>query len=161
MRTLLRRRRGITATAATAPRAELLEAVLVVVLHPLELRLELLVAELQLLDGAGELAQRAFQPVEPHRQGAGIGIVGLRLLAAARLDLLLLLLAAARFAAAEQVVEEIALLRMRGARQQQHGKCGQRRSADTAEKLRRHVTLRTGAVIRHNTGSIRRAASKL
>ena len=54
--------------------SQLLEAILGVVLHALELHLELLVAVLQLLDGAGELAQRIFHAVEPDGQIAGIGL---------------------------------------------------------------------------------------
>ncbi len=60
--------------------AKLLEAILGVVLHALELHLELLVAVLQLLDRAGELAQRAFHAVEADRQIAGIGLRDSRLL---------------------------------------------------------------------------------
>ena len=57
--------------AAAWPRLSqpLLEAACGVVLHPLELLLELLVAILQLLDRAGELPQRAFQAVEADRPG--------------------------------------------------------------------------------------------
>jgi len=43
----------------------LLEAVVGVVLHALELHFDLLIAVLQLLDGASELTQRVFHAVEP------------------------------------------------------------------------------------------------
>ena len=93
---------------------------------PLELLLELLVAVLQLLDRAGELAQRAFQPVEPHRQIAGIGMLRLRPAPVALLTRLRL------FAAIEKIVEKITRAALRCASasgQQQHGNRGKRRSA--------------------------------
>ena len=55
--------------------AELLQAIFGVVLHALELHLELLVLMLQLLDGAGELAQRILDAVDAHGE---VGAVGLR-----------------------------------------------------------------------------------
>jgi len=76
-------------------------------LHRTHLLLELLIAILQLLDGAGELAQGIFDTVDAHGQIVGIAI-------RRRRALLLALLPA--LAAAEQVVEEVAaaILRMRG-----------------------------------------------
>ena len=90
---------------------------------------QLLVAILQLLDGAGELAQRAFHAVEPDGQIAGIRLchpaLRLRLRRCARLALGL--------TAAEKIVEEIAgrtlLLRQRraGQKERQRGKSRERK----------------------------------
>ena len=99
----------------------MLEAVLGIILHALELHLKLLVAKLKLLDGAGELTQRAFHAVEPDGHVARIRLrhpalrLWLRLRCRARLRLGL--------PAAEKIVEEIAgrtlLLGQRGAGQKQ------------------------------------------
>jgi hypothetical protein len=99
----------------------LLEAVFGVVLHTLELQLKLLVTILELLDGAGQLTQRAFHTVEPDGHVAGIRLrhpalrLLLRLRRCARLR--------RRFAAAEKIIEKIArrtlLLGQRGTGQKQ------------------------------------------
>ncbi len=69
-----------------------------------ELLLELLVAELQLLDRAGELADLAFKLIDAHRLlGGDVG-----------------LLAARRLAAAEQAFEQAAILRERIAGGEKH-----------------------------------------
>ena len=108
-----------------APRSQLLKTILGIVLHALELRFQLLISVLKLLDHAGELAQRTFHPVEPDGQIAGIGLLhstGLR-----RLTRL------CRLAAIEKVVQKIAgaalVLRQCGTGQKQHGNCGKRRGS--------------------------------
>src|ERR1019366_9042142 len=117
--------------------AELLEAILGIVLHALELHLELLVAVLQLLERAGELAQRTFHAVEADGQIAGVGLRHSRLLRLTLVALTLVALALLRrlLAAAEQIIEEAAgrtlLLRRRGAGQQQQGKRSERSDANS------------------------------
>ncbi len=90
----------------------------------------MLILILQLLERAGELAQRVFHAVEAHRQIAGIA---LRDLAPLALTLLGLTLLRGLLATAEQIVEEAGalVLRRRSAGQQQHGKRGERRDADS------------------------------
>ena len=73
---------------ARALGAKLLEAIFGVVLHALELHLQLLVVVLQLLDRAGELAQRILHAVDAHGPIAGVGLRSAR--AALRLALALL-----------------------------------------------------------------------
>ena len=97
----------------------------------LSCELELLVAILKLLDGAGELAQRAFHAIEPDAQVAGIRLchpalrLRLRLRRGTRLS--------RRLAAAEKIIEKVAgrtlLLRQRGAgqKQRQRGKGRERK----------------------------------
>ncbi len=74
VRGLLRRRwlRRLCARLARVPAArlsaELREAELVILLHLAQIGLELLVAVLELLDRAGELAHLFFQLVEPHQE---------------------------------------------------------------------------------------------
>jgi hypothetical protein len=100
---VLRLRRG----AATLQRAHLL--------------FELLVLELKLLDGAGELTHRIFNAVEAHHEIAGIGLRDLTALVAAAVLDRRVTLRLLRLAAAEQVVEEPglgAILRMRTGRQE-------------------------------------------
>ena len=57
-----------------ASRSQLLQAILGIVLHALELHLELLITILKLLDSAGQLAQGVFHAVEPNGKVAGIGL---------------------------------------------------------------------------------------
>src|SRR6185437_12157471 len=101
----------------TAAGAQLLEAIFGIVLHALELHLQLLVLVLQLLDRSGELAQRVLDAVDAH---VDIGAVGGRALhGLRRLPVLLRLLL---FAAIEDVAEEVAvgaILRGGGAGKQQ------------------------------------------
>jgi hypothetical protein len=109
-----------------APRALLLEAIVGIVLHTLELHLKLLVAVLKLFNGARELAQRIFHSVKPNGKIAGIGLRHLpgdrRLSSLTRLRL--------RITAPKQVIKEIAgrvpLLRQRGAGHQQRRQRGKR-----------------------------------
>jgi hypothetical protein len=62
----LRRRLGPRGAAAL-----LLEAELDVLLEPLQLRFQLAIAKLQLLDRAVQLADLALQPVDPHQKIGG------------------------------------------------------------------------------------------
>ena len=104
-----RHRRGLRRHAATF-RAKLLEPIFGIVLHPLELHLELLIAILKLLDCAGQLTERIFDSVEADGRIARVGLRnparrwGLgslrRLGGLARLR--------RGFAAAEKIVQEIA-----------------------------------------------------
>ena len=106
--------RGLRWSGASL-RAHLLEAVVGVVLHPLELHLKLLIPVLQLFDGAGQLAQRVFHAVEPDREIAGIALGNATL----RLRLWGLTRLSRRLTAAEEIIKEIArrplFLRPRGA----------------------------------------------
>jgi hypothetical protein len=102
----------------------LLETIFSIVLHTLELRFQLLIAVLKLLDHAGQLTQCTFHPVETNGKIAGIGLR--RSTALCGLTRLCL------FAAIEQVVEKIAtalVLRQRSAGQKQNGNCGNHRSS--------------------------------
>ncbi len=88
---------------------------------------------LQLLDGAGELAQSILDPVDAHVDVGGIvGLRDARLLGRRRLGLALW---RRLLAAAEQIIEEAGrgtlLLRHRGRRQQQQSQRGQRRTANS------------------------------
>src|SRR5664280_3105650 len=141
-RRLRRHRAWLRARGWSALGAELLEAILGVVLHALELHLKLLVAVLQLLERAGELAQRTFHAVEADGQIAGIGLRHARLLRwtlvaleLVALELVALALRRRRLAAAEQIIEEAAgrtlLLRRRRAGQKQQRKRGERRDANS------------------------------
>jgi hypothetical protein len=102
----------------------LLETILGIVLHALELRFKLLVAVLKLFDRAGQLTQSPFHPVEADGKIAGIGLrrsTALRGLTGLWL-----------FTATEKVVEKIAaalILRRRGAGQKQNGNCGKHRGS--------------------------------
>src|SRR5262249_17411612 len=111
-------RRGLRGWRRAASRSKLLEAILGVVLHALELHLELLVTILKILDRAGQLAKRVLHAVEADRKVAGV-ILG----HAARLSLLGRRLAL--LAAVEQIVEKVsgraALLRDRRPCHQQGG----------------------------------------
>ena len=60
MRTRLRRRAGRSLSS------QFLEPVLVVVVHAAKLAFELLIAELQLLDNAGELSDLCLQTIQAH-----------------------------------------------------------------------------------------------
>src|ERR1035441_10496982 len=117
--------------------AKLLEAILGIFLHALEPFLELLVTVLQLLERAGELAQRTFHAVEADGQIAGIGLRHARLLrwTLVALELVALALRRRRLAAAEQIIEEAAgrtlLLRRRRAGQKQQRKRGERRDTNS------------------------------
>ena len=64
------RRRAARLTRAVAARlaAEFLEAELVIFLHLAQIGLELLVAILKLLDGAGELTHLVFQLIDTHQE---------------------------------------------------------------------------------------------
>ena len=68
-------RRQVRAGAPWWPRAaagaQRLEPGFIVLLHALERRLELLIAELCLLDQAGELPHLIFELVDPHQEVAG------------------------------------------------------------------------------------------
>jgi hypothetical protein len=100
----------------------LLEAVLGILLHALELHLELLVAILKLLDGAGELAQRAFHAIEADRYIAGVRLRHTALRLWLRLWLRRCARLSRRLAAAEKIIEETAgtlLLRRSGAGEKQ------------------------------------------
>ena len=72
-----RRARRRSRRRRSTARSHLLEPILGIVLHALELHLQLLVLMLQLLDGAGELAQRVLDAVDAHGVA---GVVGLRIL---------------------------------------------------------------------------------
>ena len=71
--------RGAAAAGSPPLEPSCWRAILGIVLHALELHLELLVAVLQLLEDAGELAQRTFHAVEADGQIAGIGLRDLML----------------------------------------------------------------------------------
>jgi hypothetical protein len=87
---------------SSAARAEFLEPVLAVLLYAPECPFELLVAELELLDDAGELADLVFQTIEPYDQLATGGLHLARLRGGRRVE---------SFAAAEELVEETGGLR--------------------------------------------------
>src|SRR5262249_19771788 len=120
--------------------------------------LELLVTVLELLDGAGELAQRIFETIEPHDQ-VGLGGLPLRRIAAA----LLLIAAAFALIAIEQAAEKAvaAVLLGPGGRS---ARSGQQRASHNSERDRTesetnhgHKSIRP-ASLRH---TIKPAASKL
>src|SRR5581483_1654496 len=109
-----RRRRGRRHRRRPAAAAHLLEAIFGVVLHALELHLQHLVVMLELLDGAGELAQRALDAVDARRilAAAAVGLRNARRGARRILPVRLLAL----LARVEQIVEEAALAILRGRR---------------------------------------------
>ena len=115
-------------TSGRGAGAQLLEAVFAVVLHALQPHFELLVLVLELLDGAGELAQRALDAVDAR----GIAIAGLRhrrrwargFRRRAGLALLGRL-----FAALEQIVEEAAALSVL-----RHGSAGEQQQWQRRER---------------------------
>src|SRR6185437_4275735 len=131
-----------------APGAKLLEAIFGIVLHALELHLQLLILILQLLKRAGELAQCALHAIDAYRQIAG---VGLRYLMRISLTLLGRALLRGPLTAAEQIVEEAGtlLLRDSGAGQQQHGKRGKRRGADSQSWARHDTQPGSGQCSQH------------
>ena len=105
----------------------MLQAILGIVLHALELHLELLIAVLKLFDCAGELAERTFHAVEPYGEIARIRLCyPVRWRGLGRLSRL-----TRRLTTIEQIVEEIArpalILRRRSAAQQQRGERGEYR----------------------------------
>jgi hypothetical protein len=113
----------------------LLETILGVVLHALELHLQLLVLILQLLERAGELAQRRLDAADAPRHIGGIVLRDLALsglLALARLPRLV--------ATIEKIVEEAGplLLCRGGAGQQQQGKRCERRGANAMSWMCHH-----------------------
>ena len=67
-------RRRLGRWRRSAFHTELLETVLRVVLHALELHFKLLVTILKLLDRSGQLTERIFHSVETNRQVAGISL---------------------------------------------------------------------------------------
>jgi hypothetical protein len=121
-------------------------------LHALQLPFELLVAVLQLLDRAGELADLRFEAIDPHRHFTGPlrdGVLRPRLLLPLgrllRLLLLRLLWCRPRrrreaVAIAEEVVEEA--LRRRCARSHSH-KGGDRRHGGQPKRAAKHWTRST------------------
>ncbi len=62
---------GASRRPRAAARSQRLEPGFIVFLHALERRLELLIAELCLLDHAGELPHLIFELVDPHQEVAG------------------------------------------------------------------------------------------
>src|SRR6185295_19091250 len=58
-------RRRLRRWRRAASRSHLLKTIFGIVLHALELQLQLLIAVLKLFDRSGELTQRTFHPVEP------------------------------------------------------------------------------------------------
>jgi hypothetical protein len=94
--------------------------------EPRDFLFELLIAELKLLDRAGELTDRVLEPVDAHREVGGIRTLPL--------------LRARGLAAAEQIVEQagrVAILRQRRCDGQKHAG-GKRRLAQVVRN-KRHV----------------------